>query len=222
MSILDWSFVSLLAAAFLFLFFGFLFLLLFFSVGKNYQRMKRKRPPKNKKKRKRFLRERSRMESQWKRYRAGLLIFLLLAGLSGSGAFYSRYYQQNHLSAADADALSKSYYLLNEVSDQLTNIEKRNNPQKSIKNIQDLSSRLASYGARKPSLALSEENQKMLNRHFVLLQELGVNLNAQTIESLQKKEVFTGYVSDIERMETSQSKVFKHFNVNEGALKQKQ
>lgn len=222
MSVLDWSFVSLLAAAFLFLFFGLLFLLLFFLTGKNFRMMKRKRPPKNKKKRKRFLRQRRVLEQQWKRQRTWLIIFLILAGISGGGAFYSRYYQQNHLAAEETEALAKSYYLLEEVNNKLDNIKGGENPQKSIKTIQDLSSRLASYGARKPSISLSQDNQRLLKRHFVLLQELGVNLNAQTIESLQSEETYAGYLSDIERIETSQSAVFKHFGVNEDALKQKQ
>ncbi|WP_086348864.1 hypothetical protein [Candidatus Enterococcus clewellii] len=222
MSVLDWSFVSLLAAAFLFLFFGLLFLLLFFLTGKNFRMMKRKRPPKNKKKRKRFIRHRQLIEKQWKRQRTWMLVFLLLAGISSGGALYSRYYQRNHLAAEETEALAKSYYLLEEVNNQLNNIKEGTNPQKSIKNIQDLSSRLASYGARKPILSLSEDNQRMLKRHFVLLQELGVNLNAQTVESLQAEETYTGYLGDIERIQTSQSNVFKHFRVNESALKQKQ
>ncbi|MBL1229135.1 hypothetical protein IW492_07795 [Enterococcus sp. BWB1-3] len=222
MSVLDWSFVSLLAAALLFLFFGLFFL---FFWGRTRGRMKKlsgRRPPKNKKKRKRWKRQQKELRAQYSRQCTGWIVLLVLALLAGGGSFYTRYYQQYHLQAEDSEAIVQSYYLLEELVVQLQELEAGTTPQKSFKNIHELSGRLGSYGARKAYQGLTEDNQKLLNRYFVQLRELGVNLNGQRVETLQATEAIQGYLTDIEKAEESQTKVFKQFKVNEAALKKNQ
>jgi len=224
MSVLDWSFVSLLAAALLFVVFGVLALGMFIRTNGKWRQVKRKRPPKNKKKRRRFIQMKRQLEKQRKSQLVWLVVFLLIGGLSGGGAAYTRYYQQNHLQAADSEVLVQSYYLLDELTTQLDTLEQGETPEKTRKNIMDLSGRLASYGTRKAYLGLTEDNQKLLNRHFTLLREFGTNLNSSSrkLETIENAEILAGYKSDLEKAKESQATVFKQFNVNEAALKQKQ
>lgn len=223
MSVLDWSFVSLLAAALLFLFFGVLALILFFRTRGKWKQLQNKRPPKNKKKRKRLQRMRQRLENQKKRQRNRMIVFLSFSVVLSSGAFYTRYYQQNHLQGQDSEILVQSYYILEDLTEQLNELEKGETPEKSRKNINDLSGRLASYGTKKSSFGLTEENQKRLNRYFLSLRELGVNLSGQTSKTnvLPTVDAIQGYKADVEKAQSSQTEIFKHFNVNEAALKQK-
>lgn len=222
MSVLDWSFVSLFAAALLFLFFGLLFLFFWGRTRGKAKKLSQRRPPKNKKKRKRWKRAQQELNAQRSRQRNGWITFLLLALLAGGGSFYTRYYQQYHLQSEDSEAIVQSYYLLDELTTQLKELETGTTPQKNYKNIHELSGRLGSYGLRKAFEGLTEDNQKLLNRYFVLLRELGVNLNGQKLEGLQNTETIQGYLTDIEKAQESQAKVFKQFKVNEAALKKNQ
>ncbi|MBL1229908.1 hypothetical protein IW492_11760 [Enterococcus sp. BWB1-3] len=222
MSILDWSFVILLSGTLLFSLFGCLLFIGFLRTSRKWKRLKRKQPPKKKKKRRQFLRACKQLEKKRKGQRRRSLIVLVFAGLFLASGMYSRYYQQNHLQAEDADALVQSYYLLDDAALQITNIQNGDNPKKSSNNLHEITSQLASYGARKANLTLTEDGQKLLNRHFTLLRELGVNLNGQSAESLQQVGKAEEYLADIVKVQESQSTVFKRFNVNEGALKKKQ
>ncbi|MEI5990814.1 hypothetical protein A5881_002319 [Enterococcus termitis] len=149
------------------------------------------------------------------------LLFLILTIIALGSGVYSRNYQQNHLQGEDSGALVQSYYLLEDAVIQINNVNTGENPQKSMKNIKEISSRLASYGARKSALTLKEDGQLLLNRHYTALRELGVNLNAQSIETLENNETVETYLKDIKKVQESQKKVFKRFNVNEAALKQR-
>lgn len=220
MSFLDWSFVALISSAFLFVFFASFSFFLSFSTKKklsNYQQAS----PKNKRKRKRFLVKQRRLEKQGRHQRNLGVLFIICMLLTGGSGFYSRYYQMTNLEAGDSEALVQSYYLIEEIEVQLTNLKNGTNPEKSINNIREVSSRLASYGARRPYQGLTEEGQKVLTRHFSLMKDLGVNLAAQSVESLGNPETMESYVNDVTKLKDSQKKVFKEFKVNESALKQK-
>lgn len=220
MSILDWSFVALLSAALLFVLFALLCFFMALSTGRKVKRFKRK-PPKNKQKRKRFLVKRRSLEKQKKRQRTLGLLFMLGMLATGGGAVYSRYYQMTNLEASDSEAIVQSYYLTGEIEQQLTNIKNGENPEKSINTLRDVSSRLASYGIKRPYEGLTEEGQKILTRYYATIKSLGTNLANQTIASLEKNEIVESYFKDIEKVKAGQKKVFKVFSVNESALKQK-
>lgn len=219
MSLLDYSFVIALSCALLFLLLSLFYLIATFLTRKKLKPLKR-RPPKNKQKRKRFLVKRRKLEKQKKKQRNLALFFMLLMVLTAGTAFYARYYQMTNLEAGDSEAIVQSYYLLDDVETQLTNIQKGENPEKSIKNLREVASRLASYGARRAYTGLNEEGQKDLNRYFSMLKDLGVNLNGQTVETLEAPGSLDGYFSDIKKVKENQSQVFKEFQVNEAALKQ--
>ncbi|OJG92160.1 hypothetical protein RV15_GL003545 [Enterococcus silesiacus] len=217
---LDWSFVTLLSSALLFFLFA-LFSVALSIMTRRKLRPLKKRPPKNKRKRKQFILKRRKFEKQVKRQRnSGIILFVLMLMTTG-GAFYTRHYQMNNLNANDSESIVQSYYLLDEVELQLSNIKNNENPQKSIKNLRELSLSLSSYGARRAYQGLTEEGQILLNRHFILLKELGTNLSSQTVDSLGNTDTMEGYQKDVKKVKDSQKKVFKRFKVNEAALKSK-
>ncbi|MFD1901524.1 hypothetical protein GQR36_18670 [Enterococcus termitis] len=124
MSILDWSFVSLLSCALLFCIFGVVLLISFLRSRRKLKPLKRKRPPKNKKKRKQFIRMRNRLKKKAKRQLMTSIILLLLSVATISGALFSRNYQQNHLQGKNAEVIVQSYYLLDDLELQLQNLSK--------------------------------------------------------------------------------------------------
>lgn len=219
MSTLDWSFIALLSSALLFFLLGLLSVILAMRT-KQKLLLYRKRKPKNKRKRKQFLFQRKRLIDQKKRQLTTSAVLLILMLLTLSGAYYSRYYQRNHLYIKDSDSIVQSYYLVNEAKTQLMNIKTGENPQKAVKNLREISLTLSSYGARKAYQGLATDGQLLLNRHFAMLKELGVNLSSQTLETLEEAEVLDGYFNDLQKVVDSQKKVFVRFKVNEAALKQ--
>ncbi|MEI5990138.1 hypothetical protein A5881_001631 [Enterococcus termitis] len=222
MSTLDWSFVALASGVLLFSFFS---LTLFFSSSRNRKKIKtfkKKRPPKNKKKRKRWIMHKKKLESKVKKQIAWSIVLFLFAAVAFSGAAYTRFYQQNRLNGKESESLVQVYYLLDEVSVQLEDIQKNKTPQKAIKNVGTLSGKLVSFGFTKASTTLKEEKQIILNRYFNAVKQLGTNLHAQSLESLQNEEVFKGYLDDIKKIKISQKEVFKEFKINEAALEKKQ
>lgn len=220
MSMLDWSFVTLLSSALLFFLFALFSVVLSIITSRKLRRFKR-RPPKDKRKRKQFIMKRRKVEKQVKRQRnSGITLFVLMLIATGS-ALYTRHYQMNNLHTKDSESIVQSYYLLDEVELQLNNIKNDENPQKSIKNLRELSLSLSSYGARRAYQGLTEDGQMLLNRHFVLLKELGTNLSSQTVDSLGKADTMEGYQKDVKKVRDSQQEVFKRFKVNEAALKTK-
>ena len=220
MGLLDWSFVSLLALTILFLFLAISFFAFFLSTNAKYKSNQKKRI-KNKKKKRQFLIFQKKLQKRKKIQLSKSLLFFILSLLFLSGSYYTRNYQQNHLDGEDSQAILQSYFLLEDLQTQLDNIKKNENPQKSIKNIKEISSRLASYGSRKSSNLLQEDGQNLLNRHYQLLRETGINLNNQTVEMLQEPSVNEAYTRDIKKVTESQKKVFERFNINENALKKK-
>ncbi|MHC5228831.1 YccF domain-containing protein [Enterococcus sp. LJL99] len=220
MGVLDWSFVSFLALAILFLFLAISFLGFFLMTNAKYKANKNKRI-KNKKKRRKFLSFQKKLQKKKNKELVKSIIFLCISLTFLGGSYYTRTYQQNHLDGEDSQAILQSYFLLQELQSQLENIQKNENPQKSIKNIKEISSRLASYGSRKASGILQEDGQNLLNRHYQLLREIGVNLNNQTLEMLQESSVNEAYVNDAKKVTENQKKVFERFKINEKALKKK-
>ncbi|MBO0470111.1 hypothetical protein JZO66_06115 [Enterococcus sp. DIV0242_7C1] len=222
MGTLDWSFVVLLSSAFLFTLFSLVLLLNVFKSKKRLKAIKRKRPPKNKKRRKRFFVAKRKLQVTLKKQIMWTIILIFMAGGTSAGAVYSRYYQQNKLNGKESESIVQSYYILTELTTQLENVNKNENPQKSIKNVRGLSNKLVSYGFITASVSLKEEKQHLLNRYFIGVKELGKNLSEQSVETLQEKEAYQGYMNDIEKIKANQTEVFKEFKINEAALKKKQ
>ena len=220
MSILDWLFIGILSTAILCIIFAIVFLISYFLTKKERFKLKQLRP-KNKKRR-RILKKKSRMliKKGKKQIQLGLM-FLLLGTVLAGGAAFSRYHQATNLGNRDSDGIVEGYYLLNKTSEQLASVQETPNVEKARKNLRELAAKLSGFGVRYADPRLTVEGQQLLNRYYSQMKELGLNLNNQSVESLQEKTTYENYLADIKKVQTIQKKVFTYFNVNEAALKQK-
>ncbi|WP_321385923.1 hypothetical protein [uncultured Enterococcus sp.] len=220
MSMLDMTFVGLLSLGVLLLLFSVLFIIFGISSGSKLRKLKRKRP-KMKKKRKRWKRACSRLAKQRGRQFRTAFITLLLGVLLGGSGFYARHYQLTNLSSPNAAALSKCYYLLDEAEQQFENLKGGASPEKTVKNLQEISSQLASAAAETPYGGMAAEYRLLLTKYFKKNLDLAINLNAQTVQSLQSPETIEVYIGDIQSVKEQQKKIIEEFEVNEQALQQK-
>lgn len=214
------SFIGLLSSAILFLLFGVALIYFSISTNKKWQKLKGRRE-KNKKKQKRLQRIRRELQQKKKKQSRIAILFITLFLVTASGAVYARYYQLTNLTAEDADAVAKAYYLVGEMEKQIKSVENGASPEKTVKNLRNLSAQLASASVKTASQGMSVEGQKLLNRHLSLTRNLAVNISNQNQEALANPTIRETYLKDIDKVTTSEQKVFKHFKVNESALQQK-
>ncbi|MBL1229469.1 hypothetical protein IW492_09520 [Enterococcus sp. BWB1-3] len=220
MSKLDMAFIGLLSLGILLLLLGIIFLVLSIVAGRKLEGLKKKRP-KNKKKRKKWQRICRKAEQYKKKRRRNGIFLLIMAVLLGGGASYTRYYQLTNLSTSNAAALAKIYYLIGEIDSQIESYNNGASIEKTEKNIRDLSQQLTSASVETAYMGLSVDGQKKLNRYFTSAKNLGINLNAQARVILENLEQMEMYQSDIEKIKENQQEIFKEYQVNEHALKQK-
>ncbi|MBL1227544.1 hypothetical protein [Enterococcus sp. BWR-S5] len=155
---------------------------------------------------------------QWRQFRFALLL-LVLGGALGGGAFYSRYYQAHRLGEQDSNAIVQGYHLVATIEGELGSEESLANPEKAAARLRDLTGRLSSYGTRIPSQRLSEEGQRLLSRQYSYMSELGVNLFTQAETLMTDEEARLEVEADLEKVRIHQTKVLKHFSINEDSLK---
>lgn len=220
MSVLDMTFVGLVSLGVLLLLFTVLSIILGISTSGQLRKLKRRRP-KAKKKRIRWKRAcHALAKKRAGHFRTAVIIFLL-GILLGGGGFYARHYQLTNLSSPNAAAISKCYYLLDEAEKQFDDLNGGASPEKIAKNLQEISSQLASAASETPYGGMSAEYRLMLNKYFKKNLDLAINLNAQTVQALQNPETRENYKSDIQSVKEQQKKIIEVFEVNEQALQQK-
>ncbi|MCA5013558.1 MULTISPECIES: hypothetical protein [unclassified Enterococcus] len=220
MTILDGLFIGILSTAILCMIFASAFFVSSFFIRKKIKQLEQRRP-KSKKKRK-FLKKKifKLRKRRKKRLRSGLILFML-GGLLAGGTVFSRYHQATNLSDRDSDGIVEGYFLLNKTEQQLAAVKETTNKEKTSKNLRELAAKLSGFGVRYADPRLTLEGQKLLNRYYSQMKELGLNLNNQSAESLQEKTIYDDYVADIKKVQATQKKIFVYFNVNESALEQK-
>lgn len=213
------SFIGLLSSAILLLFLFSAFAWFSHSASKEWKKV-RKRRFKNKKKQKQANRICKQLEQKKRKQRHLAIVCFILCMLAALSAGYARYYQLTNLTAEDADVVAKSYYLVGEMEKQIKAIDNGASPEKTVKNLRNLSAQLASASIQVASQGMTLEGQKLLNKHFALTRNLAVNISNQTQETLVNIETRTTYLNDIAKVTESEQTIFNHFKVNESALKQ--
>ncbi|WP_430597713.1 hypothetical protein [Enterococcus sp. AZ177] len=220
MLLLDWFFIGLLSGAILFSMFALLFLSFSIVTNKKEKQLNAKRS-KNKQRNKKIKRERNRLRSQKKKQVQSTISLVVLATMLFAGAWYSRYYQKTNLADQDGANIVQGYYLLSQVEKQIESVKNTSNIEKTRSNLRDLSAKIASFGIKSANGRLTIEGQQILNRYYIQMKELGLNLNNQSVESLRTEEVYNEYVENLNKVKNIQKKVITYFKVNETALKNK-
>lgn len=220
MTLLSWVFIGCFSAfciAFCISIFSFA---LFFLSTKDLSELKRKRP-KNKKNTKRWIRAKKRVEKKKKAYLKRGLIFVSLSVVFISSGFYTRYYEKTNLSSEDGNIIVQSYFITDEVNQNLVNLQNGASGEEKKEKLMKFSSLLASYGSSIPSNNLSKDGQEALNRYYVKLRDYGTNLYSLTAVQLNNPETVTTYIEDLKKIKQTQRQLFKQFSIDEAALKQK-
>ncbi|WP_086314472.1 hypothetical protein A5821_002044 [Enterococcus sp. 7F3_DIV0205] len=220
MLLLDWFFIGLLSGAILISLFALLVLSLSFITNKKEKQLRGKRS-KNKRKNKKIKRERYRLKVKKKKQIRSAISLVVLAILLAGGAWYTQFYQKTNLAEEDAANIVQGYYLLSEVEKQIESVKDTANVEKTSSNLRELSAKIASFGIKSANGRLTIEGQQILNRYYIQMKELGLNLNNQSVETLRSEEVYTEYVENLNKVKKIQKKVITYFKVNEAALKNK-
>lgn len=216
---LDGLFLGLISSAILFLMFVFIVIILKVLAHRQLGVLTSKKAE-SKRERRYLSKQRSQLNRRKQRQTGWLVGLTLLLTMSLSGAFYTRYYLSTHLNTLDSESIVKGYYLVEEAQGNLEKI-KGDNPKKAQNTLREITARMAGYGVNRSSNRLSLKRQQTLNRYYVSMKELGLNLSSQSLEALQDQETYDSYISDLKKIRTSQEELFKLFNVNEDALKTK-
>lgn len=220
MSILDWCFIVLFSLAILLLLSSGFCLFLRMNYSKNYQRMKKRRP-KNKKKYKKWRSSYRQLQKKAKKTLRNAILLIVFSTMCFAVSFYTRYYQLTHLNAEDGEIIVQTYFLVDSIEKDLLSIQNGKKPVELQEKLQNTTSMLVSYGSQPPSIGLSAEGQQLLNQYYVNSKEFGMNLNSQTLEKLEEKRTIENYLLDTKKLKANQQVIFKTFNLNESALKQK-
>lgn len=177
--------------------------------------------PKDRKKRRRWKKEVHYLESnKSKKLRNGLFA-LLGALIIGGGSGYTKYYQATTVSDGDTDNIVYSYYLLNQIEQQIKDIDK-NDDKKAYANVHTLAVSLSSFASKKGSDRSVKEAQVLLNQYYARVGQFGINLSSQNITELKKdKEKQKDYLADIDRVKQTQKKVITYYKIDESSLKEK-
>lgn len=220
MSSLDKIFIGVLSLAILCVVLSIVYFVAGILTATKGNELKNKKPKNKKSCRK--LKKRIQLLTKKRRKQINTGILLLICGMLSVGiGMYVRYYQATNLGDRDSDGIVEGYYLLNQINLQLEEIAQTPSLEKSRNNIRDLAAKLSSFGMRSADPKITVEGQRLLNRYYSQIKELGLNLNNQSVERLQEEQVYDIYMSDIEKSKDSQKKVFDYFKVDESALQQK-
>lgn len=216
MTILDWFFIVSLSLASIGVLFAGISFFLMFQTNKALKKVKKTKVKKKKQKQKR--RKIRELTKKSKKQRTSGLILILLFLVSASIAGYSLYYQSMHLSAKDSKAVVQGYYLVDNLENQLKEAKNTENDVKSGKNIKLLAGQLSSYGIYKATIRNTEQGQKVLNKYYRSMKELGINVSSQSDEFFKDEALLNEFEADLTAVKKNQEAVVNYFKINEKAL----
>jgi hypothetical protein len=216
MTLLDWFFIISLSLASLGLVFSGISFYLMGQTQRTLKKVKRTKVKKKKQKQKR--RTVRKLTKQRKRQRNSGLILTGLFLVTGFSAGYSLYYQAMHLSEKDSKAVIQGYYLMNHLEKELATAQTGENVVKSGKNVKNLAGQMSSYGIYKATIRNSETGQKVLNKYYKSMKELGINLSSQPNDFFTNEQALKDFNADLAAVKKNHKQVVDYFNINEAAL----
>ncbi|MGO2099732.1 hypothetical protein [Vagococcus salmoninarum] len=182
--------------------------------------------PQNKRKQKKWLRKLKKLDEAKKSSKKSMLLFLILFLVAGVSGGYAKYYQLTNMTSVDTENIVSSYYLLEQVEEQIGNLTESTEEISEVQlssNIHTLAVRMASFSSKKGSDRASEKAQLLLNRYYARVGQLGVNLSSQQYEELVLEDsVRKSFIEDITATKKVQKKVLDFYKISEASLSGKQ
>ncbi|MBO0438809.1 hypothetical protein [Candidatus Enterococcus ikei] len=216
MTILDWFFIVSLSLASIGILFAGISFFLMIQTNKALKKVKRTKVKKKKSKQKR--RKIRELTKKSKKERTFGIVLSLLFLLSALSAGYSLYYQSMHLSPKDSKAVIQGYYLLDNLENELKEAKTTENDVKAGKNIKLLASQLSSYGIYKATIRNTKQGQKVLNKYYKSMKELGINVSSQSDDFFKDETLSNEFEADLAAVKQNQKSVVSYFKINEKAL----
>jgi hypothetical protein len=149
------------------------------------------------------------------------LLSLFFSLLFLAGSFIGMWFEATHIGKQDTTNVATGYYLTSSMSKELKNATTSEKKEKVVKNVAELSSRMASFGVKTASDKLSKEGQLILNRYYKSLKEFGVNIHSEPGYFFDNPAKLQEYLSDLKRIESNEKDVTEFYSLNTASMKVK-
>lgn len=212
MDVLQWVFIIGIAITIISFILVLYYLFQALYLGKNIRRQNNN----GKRKRKSLL---AKLKVKRKKHIQKLLVFLILGILAGAGSAYVTYYQSTNLSKEDTYNLTDGYYYLRDLKNELEDMKAgKIDADKSKQTINYVVTSLAGYSVKKASTLNTVEGQRVLNRYYQSMSELGINISKNSGNLIEDQKVLNDSLTDIEKAQTFQKKAMDFFKVDVSVL----
>lgn len=218
MEILQWIFIIGVAITIISIIFACYFLFYLINQIRKIKKEKQKKVPnkRHRKKQKRYIEE---MHLKKNSAIKKLLGFTLLAILVGALSGYVTYYQATNLSEADTNNITDGFYYLRDLENELKaiqegQIENENNQQ----TINFVVTSLAGYSVIKANTLNTIEGQRVLNRYYGAMAELGINISRNSLLLSTDEKILKASLEDVKKVQEYQKKALEFFKVDKSVL----
>lgn len=187
------------------------------KISRLSKELKRK---KNIKKKKIYKREFNYITEQKRSSSKFFIIFMVLSSLSLGGYFFSKNYFEKNLSKDDMNMIMSTYFLVNDYEANLENAKNSKGETKELsKKIADISYKMSSYATEEPNKIISTEGQRLINRYFKSISELGINSVPIYQQFYGNIDLSNEYIDSIKIIKQNEKALFKYFKIDENRIK---
>lgn len=213
MEVLQWIFIIGVAITIISIIFVLYFLLYFVNQTRKLKKIQTKR---NSKKQKRLIKD---LQQTKKSAIKKILGFTAFAILVGSLSGYTTYYQATNLSEADMSHISDGFYYLRDLEEELKQIqEDTTDEEQNQQTINFVVTSLAGYSVIKANTLNTIEGQRILNRYYSAMAELGINISRNSLLLSTDEKIMKESLEDIAKVQSYQKKALDFFKVDKSAL----
>lgn len=193
---------------------------LFNFIIRNKKINKLSKEAKKKKKKRKIKKEITYVTQQKKSSSKFFFTFIVLSSLSLGGYFGIKNYFEKNLSKKDMNFVMSTYFLVNDYQANIEDAKNSNGEQNEVtKKISNISYKMSSYATEEPNELLSVEGQRLLNRYFKSISELGINTVPIYQQFYGNAELSDEYIDNVKAVKQNEKELFKYFKIDESRIK---
>ncbi|MCI0131307.1 hypothetical protein [Vagococcus sp. CY53-2] len=217
MNIIEILFICLISLSIVFLAFSLLNTIIYFINKKKILSLNKKK--RHKKKYRKQLRQLSKNQA---RYLKRALVLFFISVIVMSGYFLTKNYVEKHLFSKDLEIVMSGYFLVDNYEKSVAQAKKSEGKKEEVtKKITDNSNRMASYMTETPSDMLSVDGQRLLNKYYKSLSEVGMNTVPIIQQLYGNEELSNECIQNLNIVKENQKAVFNYFNIDESRIHKK-
>lgn len=217
MKAIEILFICLIVLSIVFLTFSIFNIMMYFIDKKKVLILKKKV-----RKKKKYRKELNRVLKRQRLYIKRSIILLVLSVIVSSGYFVIKGYISRHLFSDDLETVMSGYFLVDNYEKNMIQSKESNGDVEDVaKTLADNANRMASYMTETPSDMLSVEGQRVLNKYYRSLSEIGMNTVPIVKEFYGNEELSTEYIQNLKIVKDNQKEVFNYFNIDENRIHKK-